>query len=64
MLFIAHAEHWALGLVEAFPLIAVAAFAAWSTYAGRASGSLGTSSDADPSDRPSSVPSSSARASR
>jgi hypothetical protein len=48
MLFIAHAGHWALGLVEAFPLIAVAAFAAWSTYAGRAAGSLGTSPDARP----------------
>jgi hypothetical protein len=35
---IAHAGHWALGLLEALPLIAVAAFAAWSTYAGRASG--------------------------
>jgi hypothetical protein len=37
MIVIAHAGHWALGLVEAFPLIAVAAFAAWSTYAGRTS---------------------------
>jgi hypothetical protein len=34
MLPIAHAGHWALGLVEAFPLIAVAAFAAWSNLRG------------------------------
>ena len=31
---IAHAGHWALGLIEAFPLIAVAAFAAWSNLRG------------------------------
>jgi hypothetical protein len=38
MLVIAHAGHWALSLMEAFPLIAVAAFAAWRTYAERMSG--------------------------
>lgn len=37
MLLIAHAGHWALSLIEAFPLIAVSAFAAWKTYAARAS---------------------------
>ncbi|MBW3652805.1 MAG: hypothetical protein KY433_04255 [Actinobacteria bacterium] len=26
---IAHTGHWALGLLQAFPLIAVAAFAVW-----------------------------------
>jgi hypothetical protein len=29
MLVIAHAGHWTLGVLEAFPLIAVATFAAW-----------------------------------
>jgi hypothetical protein len=33
MLVIAHAGHWAFGLLEAFPVIAVAAFAVWKTYA-------------------------------
>ena len=35
MLVIAHAGHWALSLLEVFPLIAIAAFAAWRTYVGR-----------------------------
>ena len=29
MIVIAHAGHWALGLLEALPLFAVAAFALW-----------------------------------
>ncbi|MDX6681484.1 MAG: hypothetical protein QOG94_1523 [Solirubrobacteraceae bacterium] len=32
---IAHAGHWGMGLLEAFPMIAVAAFATWRTYAQR-----------------------------
>jgi hypothetical protein len=35
MFVIAHAGHWGMGLVEAFPLLAVAAFAAWRTHAER-----------------------------
>jgi hypothetical protein len=35
MFVIAHAGHWTLGLLQAFPVTAVAAFAAWRTYGGR-----------------------------
>ena len=35
MIVIAHASHWGLVLLQVFPLIAVAAFAVWKTYAGR-----------------------------
>ena len=38
MIVIAHAGHWALGLLEVTPVVAVAAFALWRT---RASASLG-----------------------
>jgi hypothetical protein len=39
MFVIAHAGHWALGLLEAFPLIAVAAFATWRTLGDQRAGS-------------------------
>jgi hypothetical protein len=35
MIVIAHAGHWALGLLEAAPLLIVAAFATWRTHAER-----------------------------
>jgi hypothetical protein len=35
MIVIAHAGHWALGLLEGSPVLAVAAFAAWRTRAER-----------------------------
>jgi hypothetical protein len=35
MIVIAHAGHWALGLLEATPLLIVAAFATWRTHAER-----------------------------
>ena len=35
MLVIAHAGHWALGLLEALPLIAIAAVLAYQTVATR-----------------------------
>ena len=35
MLVIAHTAHWALWLLQAFPLIAVAAFAVWRTHGDR-----------------------------
>ena len=35
MIVIAHAGHWALGLLEAAPLLIVVAFAAWRTHAER-----------------------------
>jgi hypothetical protein len=36
MIVIAHAGHWALGLLELTPLLAVAAFATWKSRAERA----------------------------
>jgi hypothetical protein len=36
MIVIAHAGHWALGLLEFTPLLAVAAFATWKSRAERA----------------------------
>jgi hypothetical protein len=36
MIVIAHAGHWALGLLEFTPLLAVAAFATWKSRADRA----------------------------
>jgi hypothetical protein len=35
MFAIAHAGHWALGLLQATPVVIVAAVAAWRTMAGR-----------------------------
>jgi hypothetical protein len=36
MIVIAHAGHWALGLLELTPLLAVAAFATWKSRTERA----------------------------
>jgi hypothetical protein len=42
MFAIAHAGHWALGLLQAAPVVIVAAVALWRTVAGRrVSGPLG-----------------------
>jgi hypothetical protein len=35
MLVIAHAGHWALGLLDALPILVVGAFAAWRSRAAR-----------------------------
>jgi hypothetical protein len=35
MLFIAHAGHWALGALQAAPLVVVAAVVMWRTWAQR-----------------------------
>jgi hypothetical protein len=35
MLVIAHAGHWALGLLDATPVLVIAAFALWRTRAER-----------------------------
>ncbi len=35
MIVIAHAGHWALGLLQLTPVVAVAAFAAWRAYGAR-----------------------------
>lgn len=35
MIVIAHAGHWALGLLQLTPVVAVAAFAAWKSIGAR-----------------------------
>ncbi len=35
MIVFAHAGHWALGLLQLTPILAVAAFAAWRSYGAR-----------------------------
>ena len=41
MIVIAHAGHWALGLLEFTPLLVVAAFATWKSRAERARRAVG-----------------------